>query len=204
MATNQGVVGSNPAGRANSTKGPSESWGLFVSIRVPSWAMEAESILGVYAQLAVFIVGLSGIIGVVGHGTSKEWITADYLRFRTMIASGFVLLFQSVFPIILLHFALTPRAVWGWSSAVMALIVCTQQAWRYANYSKSRVDPKYNFFTWWLGTALQVSASVVLVLNAAGIGFKGTFAPYLLAMSLILALSCLAFIRLLSMSLPRG
>ncbi|MDH4095040.1 MAG: hypothetical protein OEV81_09655 [Betaproteobacteria bacterium] len=166
--------------------------------------MEAEPILGVYAQLAVFIVGLSGIIGVVGRGANDSWIAADYLRFRTMIASGFVLLFQSILPIILLHFALSPRAVWGWSSAVMALIVCSQQVWRYSNYSRSRVDPKYNVFTWWLGTALQVSASVVLILNAAGIGFNGTFAPYLLAMSLVLALSCLAFIRLLSMSLPRG
>jgi len=166
--------------------------------------MEAESVLGVYAQLAVFIVGLSGIIGVVSHGVNESWVVADYLRFRTMITSGFVLLFQSIFPIVLLHFALTPRAVWGWSSAVMALIVCGQQVWRYANYSRSRVDPKYNVFTWWLGTALQVSASVVLILNAAGIGFKGTFAPYLLAMSLVLALSCLAFIRLLGMSLPRN
>jgi len=86
----------------------------------------------------------------------------------------------------------------------MALIVCGQQVWRYANYSRSRVDPKYNVFTWWLGTALQVAASVVLILNATGIGFKGTFAPYLLAMSLVLALSCLAFIRLLGMSLPRS
>jgi len=166
--------------------------------------MEAESVLGVYAQLAVFIVGLSGIVGVLSHGANANWVAADYLRFRTMITSGFVLLFQSIFPIVLLHFALTPRAVWGWSSAVMALIVCGQQVWRYANYSRSRVDPKYNLFTWWLGTALQVAASIILVLNATGIGFKGTFAPYLLAMSLVLALSCLAFIRLLGMSLPRS
>jgi len=51
---------------------------------------------------------------------------------------------------------------------------------------------------------LQVAASVVLILNATGIGFRETFAPYLLAMSLVLALSCLAFIRLLGMSLPRS
>jgi len=166
--------------------------------------MEAEPILGVYAQLAVFIVGLSGIIGVIGHGATGNWKIADYLRFRTMIASGFLLLFQSVFPIILLHFSLTTRAVWVWSSAAMALIVCGQQIWRYSNYSKSRVDPRFNLFTWWLGSALQFSASIILILNAIGIGFKGTFAPYLLAMSLVLALSCLAFIRLLSMTLPRN
>jgi len=166
--------------------------------------MQAEPILGVFAQLAVFIVGLSGIIGVVGHGATGNWVIADYLRFRTMIASGFVLLFQSIFPLILLHFSLTPRAVWGWSSAAVALIVCGQQFWRYSNYSKSRADPKFNLFTWWLGSALQFSASIILILNAIGIGFKGTFAPYLLAMSLVLALSCLAFIRLLSMTLPRN
>jgi hypothetical protein len=164
--------------------------------------MDAESILGVYAQLAVFIVGLSGIIGVIGHG-STNWVVADYLRFRTMIASGFVLLFQSVIPLILLHFSLTPRAVWGWSSGAVALIICGQQFRRYSNYPKSRSDPRFNYFTWWLGSVLQSSAAVILVLNAIGVGFKGTFAPYLLAMSLVLALSCLAFIRLLSMTLPR-
>jgi hypothetical protein len=164
--------------------------------------VEAESILGVYAQLAVFIVGLSGIIGVIGKG-STTWVIADYLRFRTMIASGFVLLFQSIFPLILLHFSLTPRAVWGWSSAAVALVVCVQQYRRYSNYAKSRADPRFNYFTWWLGSALQSSAAVILVLNAIGLGFRGTFAPYLLAMSLVLALSCLAFIRLLSMTLPR-
>ena len=165
--------------------------------------MEAEPILGVYAQLAVFIVGLSGIIGVVSQQAKGNWHIADSLRFRTMMVSGFLLLFQSIFPIILLHFSLTPRAVWGWSSAAMALILCGLQFWRHSNYSKSRADPRFNLFTWWLGSTLQFSASIILILNAAGIGFKGTFAPYLLAMSLVLALSCLAFIRIFSVALPR-
>lgn len=166
--------------------------------------MEAEPILGVYAQLAVFIVGLSGIVGVVSQQATGNWQIADTLRFRTMMASGFLLLFQSVLPLILLHFALTPGAVWVWSSAAMALVVGGQQIWRYANYSRSRSDPRYNFFTWWLGSALQTSTLVVLVLNAARVGFRGEFAPYLLAMSLILALSCLAFVRLLGVAMPRN
>lgn len=166
--------------------------------------MEAEPILGVYAQLAVFIVGLSGIIGVVRQQATGNWQVADTLRFRTMMASGFLLLFQSIVPIILLHFSLTPGAVWLWSSAAMALVLGSQQIWRYSNYSRSRSDPRFNLFTWWLGSALQSCAFIVLLLNAAGIGFSGEFAPYLLAMSLVLALSCLAFVRLLSVAMPRN
>jgi hypothetical protein len=45
--------------------------------------------------------------------------------------------------------------------------------------------------------------TVILILNAVGLGFKGTFAPYLLALSLVLAQSCMAFIRLLIVALPR-
>jgi hypothetical protein len=166
--------------------------------------VQAEPILGVYAQLAVFIVGLSGIIGVVRQQATGSWQVADTLRFRTMMASGFLLLFQSLFPVILLHFSLAPRAVWLWSSATIALVVGGQQIWRYSNHARSRADPRYNVFTWWLGSALQSSAFIVLALNAVAIGFSGGFAPYLLAMSLVLALSCLAFIRLLSVTMPRN
>ena len=166
--------------------------------------MEAEPILGVYAQLSVVIVGLSGIAGVIGHRATGNWLIADYYRFWTMMASGFLLLFQAILPIILHHFSLTQLAVWGWSSAAIALLVCGQFYWRLANFKQARADPKFNLFFWWVGTTLQISAATILILNAASLGFKGTFAPYLLAMSLILAQSCLAFVRLLIVALPRN
>ena len=166
--------------------------------------MEAEPILGVFAQLAVVIVGLSGIVGVVGSRATGNWQIADYYRFWIMMASGFVLLFQALFPIVLHYFSLTPQAVWGWSSAAVALMVCGQLYWRFANYKRAHSDPRFITFTWWLGTTLQSAAAIILILNAAGLGFKGTFAPYLLAMSLTLALSCLTFIRLLIVALPRN
>jgi len=166
--------------------------------------MEAEPILGVYAQLAVLIVGLSGIVGVVGNRATGSWQIADYARFWTMMASGFSLLFQSIFPIILLHFSLTPQAVWVSSSAAAALIVGGQLCWRWVLYKPAHVDPRFNVFIWWFNNTLQIAATVILILNAVGLGFKGTFAPYLLAMSLVLVLSCGAFIRLLIVALPRN
>jgi hypothetical protein len=166
--------------------------------------MEAEAILGVYAQLAVVMVGLSGIAGVAGHRAAGNWQIADHFRFWTLMASGFLLLFQALFPIILHHFSLTPQAVWGWSSAVVALIVSGQLCWRLANFKRTQADPRFNVITWGLGSTMQICAVIILTLNAAGLGFKGTFAPYLLAMSLILAQSCLAFIRLLIVAMPRN
>ena len=166
--------------------------------------MEAEPILGVYAQLAVVMVGLSGIAGVAGHRAAGNWQIADHFRFWTLMASGFLLLFQALFPIILHHFSLTPQAVWGWSSATMTLLVCGQFYWRFANLKRVHTDPRFNWFFWCVGTTLQILTAVILILNAAGLGFKGTFAPYLLAMSLILAQSCLAFVRLLIVALPRN
>jgi hypothetical protein len=65
------------------------------------------------------------------------------------------------------------------------------------------VDPRFNVFLWWLNNILQIAVTVILILNAVGLGFKGTFAPYLLALSLVLAQSCMAFIRLLIVALPR-
>ena len=165
--------------------------------------MEAEPILGVYAQLAVLIVGLSGIVGVAGNRATGNWQIADYSRFWTMMVSGFSLLFQAIFPIILLHFSLTPQAVWVWSSATAALIVCGHLYWRWALYKSANVDPRFNVFLWWFNNILQIAVTVILILNAVGLGFKGTFAPYLLAVSLVLAQSCMAFIRLLIVALPR-
>jgi hypothetical protein len=166
--------------------------------------MEAEPILGVFAQLAVFIVGLSGIVGVVGSRITGKWQIADYTRFWTMIASGFILLFQALLPILLHYFSLTPHAVWGWSSAAAALLVCGQLYWRLAHLRRSQADPEFNAFLFLGSAVLQIVAAIVLILNAAGLGFKGTFAPYLLAMFLTLAVSCQLFIRLLIVALPRN
>lgn len=165
--------------------------------------MEAEPILGVFAQLAVFIVGLSGIVGVVGSRATGNWQIADHIRLWSMLASGFSLLFQAIFPLILHYFSLTPQAVWVGSSAVAALIVCGQQCWRWILYKRVRADPAFNVFLWRFNSTLLIAAAVIFVLNAVGLGFKGTFAPYLLAMSLELTHSCTAFIRLLVVALPR-
>ena len=166
--------------------------------------MEAEPILEVYAQLAVLIVGLSGIVAVAGNRATGGWQIADYARFWTMIGSGFLLLFQSIFPIILLHFSLAPHAVWVSSSIAAAPIVCGQLYWRWALSKRARLDPRHNLVIWWSNNGLQIAVFVILALNAVGLGFKGTFAPYLLAMSLVLVQSCMAFIRLLIVALPRS
>lgn len=165
--------------------------------------MEAESILGVYAQLAVVIVGLSGIVGVLGHRATGNWEIADYTRFWTMMASSFSLLFQAIFPIILHHFSLTPQAVWSWSSAAAALVVGGQLYWRFGNLKRAHTDPNFHVYVWWFNNILQIAAAVILILNWAALGFEGTFAPYLLAMSLTLAVSCVTFVRLLITALPR-
>ena len=100
--------------------------------------MEAETILGVFAQLAVFIVGLSGIVAVVGSRATGVWQIADHSRMWSMMASGFALLFQAIFPFILHYFSLTSQGVWVWSSAAAALIVCGQQCWRWVLYKRVR------------------------------------------------------------------
>jgi hypothetical protein len=166
--------------------------------------MEAEPILGVFAQLAVFIVGLSGIVGVVGSRVKGNWQIADFTRFWTMMASGFLLLFQALLPILLHYFSLTPHAVWGWSSAAAALLLCGVLYWRLAHFRLSHADPEFNPFLFWESVALQTVAAIVLILNTTGLGFERTFAPYLLAMFLILAVSCQLFIRLLIVALPRN
>lgn len=166
--------------------------------------MDAEPILGVYAQLAAVILGLSGIAGVIGGRAAGNWQLADHYRFWTMMASGFLLLFQAILPVVLLRFGIASRSVWIWSSATIAVIVLAQLYWRFGNFKEARADSKYNALGWWVGMTLQVSASTILLLNATNLGFKTGFAPYLLAMSLTLALSCLAFLRLLIVAVPRS
>lgn len=165
--------------------------------------MEAGAILGVFAQLAVVIVGLSGIVAVAGTRATGNWQIADHYRFWNMMASGFALLFQSIFPMILHHFSLTSQSVWGWSSAAAALLVCGQLYWRWRGYKHAHEDPKFNRFLWWFNLALLGTAAVIFILNAVGLVFQGSFGPYLLAMSLMLTHSCERFVRLLVVALPR-
>lgn len=165
--------------------------------------MEAGAILGVFAQLAVVIVGLSGIVAVAGSRATGNWQIADYYRFWTMLVSGFVLLFQSIFPMILHHFSLTSQSVWVWSGAAAALLVCGQLCWRWREHRHAHEDPKFSMFLFWFNTALEGTAAVILILNSVGLVFHGTFAPYLLAMSLMLTRSFVVFGRLLVVALPR-
>ena len=165
--------------------------------------METGAILGVFAQLAVVIVGLSGIVAVAGSRATGNWLIADHFRFWTMMASGFSVLFQSIFPMILYHFSLTSHSVWVWSSAAAALLACGQLYWRWRGYRRWHEDPSFNIFLFWFNTALHGAVAVILMLNSVGLVFQGTFAPYLLAMSLMLAHSFSAFIRLLVVALPR-
>src|SRR5262245_54318509 len=112
--------------------------------------MEAESVLGIYAQLSVVIVGLSGIAGVIGHRAAGNWLVADYYRFWTMMASGFILLFQSVLPLILHNLSVTERAVWGWSSGLVAVLVLGQIYWRLVNVRRVGADTRFLWLFLWV------------------------------------------------------
>jgi hypothetical protein len=165
--------------------------------------MEAGTILGVYAQLAVVIVGLSGIVAVAGSRATGNWQIADHYRFWTMMASGFTLLFQSIFPLILHHFSPTSQSIWAWSSAAAALLVSGTLYWRWRGFERAQEDPKFRMSVGLFNNALLASAAVILILNTVGLVFQGTFAAYLLAMSLVLANSFAVFVRLLVVALPR-
>ena len=165
--------------------------------------MEAGTILGVYAQLAVVIVGLSGIVAVAGSRATGNWQIADHYRFWTMMASGFTLLFQSIFPLILHHFSPTSQSVWAWSSAAAALLVSVNLIWRWRGFKRAHEDPKFRMSIGYIHNTLLASAAVILILNTVGLVFQGTFAAYLLAMSLVLANSFSVFVRLLVVALPR-
>ncbi len=165
--------------------------------------MEGASILELIAELAVALLGFSGIVVVIGGRLSDGFSAADRSRFVTMVLFSALVVVLALFPFALHHGGLVADTLWGWSSGVgtatclffqLAMRRATTDAtvriiWSDASVSKAAIV---------IGVASMWISILLLAANSAGILLERTFTPYLVSVLLLFGQSLFSFVRLLN------
>jgi hypothetical protein len=84
--------------------------------------MQSYELLQTIGEVAVALVGFSGVVAVLGHRGRGSWSSEERLQLRTLVEPGLVALFGSLLPGTV-GLALESEAmVWRLSSATLALL----------------------------------------------------------------------------------
>ena len=172
--------------------------------------MEGESTLQLIAELAIGVMGFSGIVAVLGRRASGAWTSLDRARFTTMVGHTVFVLFLSLFPLALFHTGLPEGWVWRTSSgagaivAVILLIVlpdsrapATLRQHTVLDFRTLWLDPDVSNVALIYGAGVMVAVPVVLGLNAFGLILTQEVGPYLVAVFLQFGWPIVLFVRLL-------
>jgi len=164
--------------------------------------------LGLLAELAVAVLGFSGVVAVLGHRASGEWPELDRVRFQNMIRLAVLVLLLSLLPLPFDSAGLGTAEVWGWSSGIgslVCLLVLVPQA-RSVSLVSIWSTPGVSKLATSFALAASLAAPVLLALNAGAILLTRGGTPYLVATLLLFGASLSFFLRLLdtAMSGRRG
>jgi hypothetical protein len=164
--------------------------------------MQGTSTLELLAELAVGVLGFSGIVAALGRRSSATWTPLDQRRFFSMVLLGALVIILALLPFPLHHAGLEGAQLWGWSSGIAAPIVLL------FTIAVRRTSPGNTVPAMWrdssvnnavlvFGLLVTFGTPILLLLNAAGILLGRTFTPYLVAALLNFSVTLLTFVRLL-------
>jgi hypothetical protein len=163
--------------------------------------MEGASSLELLAELAVGVLGFSGIVVVLGQRVSGEWSSIDHRRFFSMIFVGALVIALTLLPLPFYYAGLEDEALWGWSSGIGAVLalLCNFAVLRTsprAGLPAMYRDPSVSNVALVFGLLVTYGSPLILLLNAAG-SFDRPFTPYLIAILMNFGLTLVTFVRLL-------
>lgn len=171
--------------------------------------MEGAEILQLLAELAIGVLGFSGVVAVLGRRSAGEWAEVDRARFFWMLWATTLVLASSLIPFLFHHGGIAGPPLWGWCSAIAATAWTLVPAaglyvrsLMFPNPSTPGVSKLAVLYVW----PSMFVTPLLLALNALAIGFDRTFAPYLGALLLAFGSPIILFIRLLysAMGPPRA
>jgi hypothetical protein len=171
--------------------------------------MEGAGTLELLAELAVGVLGFSGIVAALARRAPGEWAPIDQRRFFSMVLIGALVVILALLPFPLHYAGLGTSSLWGWSSGLGAVLVVSVAvgvvrtspgAGPLAMYR----DPEVNNAALALGIVATYGSPLLLFLNAAGVLFDRAFAPYLVAVLLNFSVALVTFVRLLQALVGRG
>ena len=144
-----------------------------------------ESILFIFAQVAVLFAGFGGVSVVLGKLRTK----VERARLRNVVITAFLLLIMSLFPLIPHQLGANPETTWRIGTGVLALLTIVF-------YSASG-DLKIFMAANRIDQTLMIGDIVLLgflIANTLGYVFGSAAAMYLIALFWNLLSACLMFI----------
>jgi hypothetical protein len=162
--------------------------------------MENAEILQLVAELALGVLGFSGVVAVLGRRGAGEWAPVDRVRFFGMVRITAIVLVLAVSPFPLYSAGLASEAIWGWCSGLGAvLLVLSVVAARLLEQAPKGLftDPGTSKLALAYVAFAYFSAFLTFGLNAIGIGLQQSATPYLVAVLLTFGIPLVLFIRLL-------
>jgi len=156
--------------------------------------------LELIAELAVAVLGFSGVVVVLGQRSTDEWSELERIRFRGMITTASIVLALSLLPAPLVSAEMEGSRIWFWSSVAGGLIALAGPISSLAHSRRARLwsNPQVNKVSLVYGFASAYSAPALLFLNASGVLFGPVFTPFLIAVLILFGAAILSFVRLLS------
>jgi hypothetical protein len=162
--------------------------------------MENAETLRLVAELAIGVLGFSGVVAVLGRRGAGEWAPIDRFRFLIMVHTAALVLALAVLPFPFHSAGFVGGAIWGWCSGVaVTLLVFMFVAGRAVDPAPkgaftapgvSRIARAY-------AVPAPFVALCVFGMNAIGIGLARSATPYLVGVLLLLGVTVVLFIRLL-------
>jgi hypothetical protein len=162
--------------------------------------MRNAETLRLVAELAIGVLGFSGVVAVLGRRGAGDWEPIDRFRFVSMVHIGALVLALAVLPFPFYSAGFADEAIWGWCSGLAASL----QVFMLAAQRVVAPPPKGMLTapgTSRIATAYAVPAGFVALLlfvaNAIGIGVARSATPYLVGVLLLFGTTVVLFIRLL-------
>ncbi len=163
--------------------------------------MEGAGILELIAELAVAILGFSGIVTAVFRFGDSGFTAVDRVRFFTMVLLGSLVVVLALLPFPVHYLGAGEQALWAWSSALGAatIFAMNRMVRRASGFSirQALADPTVSRTAVMLGVVGTPGSVLVLVVASTGLVFAPSFAIYLIVLLFIFGNSLFAFVRLL-------
>ena len=83
--------------------------------------MEAKAELLTIAQLAVTLIGFSGLIAIFRTRVTRRWVLRDFAAAAIVICAGGMALLYSLLPFVLVYAGMTNGTIWAITSVVFSI-----------------------------------------------------------------------------------
>ena len=157
--------------------------------------MEPENILILFAELAIAIVGFSGIVAVLGQRAIGSWSASDIGRIGVMLVAAFRTLFAALLPFVFISFLLSDHQVWMYSSGIVGIVGAGLMIMLLSVAPSVTADRYHRAWFQRSAAILSLVGIGINLMNAGGIVFDRTFGPYLLSLMIGFTVSCMYFVR---------